>query len=234
VLVLAHYDIFKRGILHRDINVNNLMVKKTDLTHGILVDFDFACQVDAQGNAINDQYGGLFTFCLPFLALPRLSSAPPPHVYRHDLESFLWCLIWISTYYEDGARNSLDNLYKWYTERWEDVLEIKKILIRNKRVFPTATFGGSGMSNSPAHTGVFDPSDPLIYYIASDSPFKNCLKRLLKHLKAGYAAEKRSETQRARGEVTDYDEMTAGGHIIFSKFTVEIDVLLNDLQQMGV
>ncbi|KAJ8487171.1 hypothetical protein ONZ45_g14434 [Pleurotus djamor] len=36
----------------------------------------------------------------PFMAIDLLAEIPPPHLYRHDLESFLWILLWAMVNYD--------------------------------------------------------------------------------------------------------------------------------------
>ncbi|KAF8317404.1 hypothetical protein DL93DRAFT_2077061 [Clavulina sp. PMI_390] len=101
-LVQAHHDMYeKTGILHHDINLENLMVDETDHSKGILIDLDLAIR-------IHDHATGLpiplpeFTSTplpggtLPFRAISLLEQGNQIHTlhYRYDLESFLYVLIW--------------------------------------------------------------------------------------------------------------------------------------------
>lgn len=70
-----------------------------------LIDLDFAVDLKRFGAAKPKTIEEIkHTFALPFTALDHLpqngmvgreESAPKPHLYRHDLESFMWSMWWI-------------------------------------------------------------------------------------------------------------------------------------------
>ncbi|CAE6481567.1 unnamed protein product [Rhizoctonia solani] len=89
-LVNAHYALFKRSILHCDISIGNLMYDpKTQEPY--LIDADLGKKVDKLGSPSSNHRTGT----LPFMAMDLLVQVPPPHLYRHDLESFFYVLVWI-------------------------------------------------------------------------------------------------------------------------------------------
>ena len=66
---------------------------------GILNDWDMASQLTEKGEVPNS--AALHrTGTLPFMARDLLRSPPPPHYYRHDLESFFYILIWAAVHYD--------------------------------------------------------------------------------------------------------------------------------------
>ncbi|PPQ97335.1 hypothetical protein CVT26_006569 [Gymnopilus dilepis] len=132
----CHYHAYTTGrVLHRDISENNLMVsilsnvkaptneerKNTSPISGstqagsstvvprkvgILNDFDMAAKVDNNGQVLVSSASHR-TGTLPFMAVDLLKpSTPVIHVYRHDLESFFYVLVWASVHYdlEHGKR----------------------------------------------------------------------------------------------------------------------------------
>ncbi|CAE6474389.1 hypothetical protein ACGC1H_006210 [Rhizoctonia solani] len=89
-LVKAHHALFERGILHCDISVGNLMYDpKTQEPY--LIDADLGKSVNQLGTPSSNHRTGT----LPFMAIDLLVAVPPPHLYRHDLESFFYVLVWI-------------------------------------------------------------------------------------------------------------------------------------------
>ncbi|KAL1707447.1 hypothetical protein EV121DRAFT_268524 [Schizophyllum commune] len=85
--VEAHYMLFtQKKALHCDISEQNIMLRSKDaderIRRGLLIDLDCA------------------TFgTLPFMSTSLLLQPRAPHVAAHDLESFLYVLMWICTYY---------------------------------------------------------------------------------------------------------------------------------------
>jgi len=95
---LGHYRLWVNGIHHGDISYNNLMydISETDEPIGILNDFDLinlATWVD-HPTANNDRTG-----TIPFMAIDLLEGGFEdcrPRLYRHDMESFVWVLAYVT------------------------------------------------------------------------------------------------------------------------------------------
>jgi hypothetical protein len=67
---------------------------------GVLNDFDLSSIVDP--NITNDS-SNQRTGTKPFMAIDLLiTSRPPKHLYRHDLESFPYVLLFLASRYQDG------------------------------------------------------------------------------------------------------------------------------------
>jgi hypothetical protein len=65
---------------------------------GILNDWDMASELTDEGEVPNS--AALHrTGTLPFMATELLTTPPPAHRYRHDLESFFYILIWAAVHY---------------------------------------------------------------------------------------------------------------------------------------
>ncbi|KAG6847771.1 hypothetical protein H0H93_006079 [Arthromyces matolae] len=105
--VECHYHAYKEGgVLHQDLRENNLMFEYGDHGHirGVLNDWDLASCVDEHGgnevtNATPKRIG-----TIPFMARDLLvDDTPPPHLYRHDLESFFYILVWAAVNDNFGA-----------------------------------------------------------------------------------------------------------------------------------
>ncbi|RPB21586.1 hypothetical protein L211DRAFT_422640 [Terfezia boudieri ATCC MYA-4762] len=95
---IGHRSLYKdAGILHCDISVQNIMrtripIAKASDSKGFLIDFDYA-----QQQYPNCEQSFCMTGTAPFIALELLLKPQVYHTWRHDLESFLYVLIWLCT-----------------------------------------------------------------------------------------------------------------------------------------
>lgn len=99
--IQGHRSLFRHGILHRDISVNNIMITlghRSDGFHGFLIDLDLARRMDDTTDTITHHRTGT----MEFMAIGALCAEP--HTYRHDLESFFYVFVWICIHYlPDGT-----------------------------------------------------------------------------------------------------------------------------------
>jgi serine/threonine protein kinase len=96
-------------ILHRDISLNNLMLRKEGgKVYAVLNDFDRAVNADVQGQSSNQRTG-----TKPFMAIDLLTPLPPVYMYRHDLESLFYVLVWITSRFHDGVEIEEPPLGHW-------------------------------------------------------------------------------------------------------------------------
>jgi len=92
----GHYRLWVNGIHHGDISFNNLMydiASETGEPVGVVNDFDLATWVD-HSTTNNDRTG-----TIPFMAIDLLDGGLDnriPRLYRHDMESFIWVLAYIT------------------------------------------------------------------------------------------------------------------------------------------
>ena len=233
---IGHYYAYKQGhVLHRDLSENNLMVwrpkgHRTDKQRrralGILNDWDMSSRVErypgmasvvtmvtndpsrvAEAEALNNRTG-----TVPFMALDLLTEdgPVPKHLYRHDLESFLWVLIWAAVHYDipnkknlSGPQDEIDReLRIWDEGTREEVRSCKRALMRK-------VCGGS-----PRHS--------------SDSDVEDVLDRVrpeFRRLKTEWIIPLIRMFYRAYNELryTDVDEETCGGIVTFERFMATID-----------
>ncbi|KAG8705376.1 hypothetical protein FRC11_009085 [Ceratobasidium sp. 423] len=89
-LVVAHHELYKIKILHCDISARNMMYDPVG-REPYLIDVDLGKSVDRLALPSSNHRTGT----LPFMATDLLVTDPPPHLYRHDLESFFYVLIWM-------------------------------------------------------------------------------------------------------------------------------------------
>ena len=122
--VIAHASLFfQGGILHRDVSINNIIAITSPLAtmprtpptigseflytpgtelYGCLIDLDYAVVVAEQDTSGIPERTGTY----PFIAIAILRGTAT-HRYRHDLESFLYVLLWVACYPVAGTRSAL-------------------------------------------------------------------------------------------------------------------------------
>ncbi|KAF8837585.1 hypothetical protein BDN67DRAFT_1013749 [Paxillus ammoniavirescens] len=112
--VLCHYVLWKAGIYHRDVSCNNLMYYYRDEGDvvGVLNDYDLASLKSSDIPLGNERTG-----TTPFMAIDLLcadgQAGNVKHLYRHDMESFIWVFVWISMQYKDGKLRIPGPLDAW-------------------------------------------------------------------------------------------------------------------------
>ncbi|VCU39396.1 Bgt-51865 [Blumeria graminis f. sp. tritici] len=133
--IKAHRSLFTDAkILHRDISVNNILLKICDDPKdygGILIDLDLATLFkDGKAQGKLEAMTGIMQFMT--LEILKNSFAAPRavvlHSYRHDLELFFYVLLWICMRYGWPVSKSphLDFLRKWYSGTAEEIYKNKK------------------------------------------------------------------------------------------------------------
>jgi serine/threonine protein kinase len=105
------------GIEHGDISIGNLMYD-LDTKRGVLNDFDLArLSAPDRTRSSKDNTG-----TLPFLALDLLNeralSGAVRRLYRHDAESFTWCLIYICICMSKDGRGKISTLSPHPLSSW--------------------------------------------------------------------------------------------------------------------
>lgn len=180
--------------MHRDISVRNLMTRKRgDRIYGVLNDFDLATHF-SRTEASSKQRTGT----QPFMAIDLLKPNPPGHLYRHDLESFFYVLVWIIVRFHNGRVIETRPLQEW-EDSGRDVLSgLKSGFLLTYVANPTANYGS-----------LFDWAD-----------------RLKQIFMAGYASLAQFQAELKRAEATrspsglasPFDFNTLGDNITFDKF----------------
>ncbi|SZF00314.1 unnamed protein product [Blumeria hordei] len=125
-------------ILHRDISVNNILLtgnKKTDKLGGVLIDLDLATLIT---DGKFQEKAQVMTGTMQFIALDILENSfaatgtVVTHSYRHDLESFLYVLVWvcINCGWKKGTNPHQTFLTKWYTGTAKEIHTHKRLFIK--------------------------------------------------------------------------------------------------------
>lgn len=188
----AHQNLYsKAGILHRDISLNNLMVDPSVPTSGVLIDLDMAAQVKPHSGKPLEVVP-ILTGTTPFLAIDLLGDTPPSKAYyRHDLESFLYVLGWISVTYNLGVKQPSDHFAAWCSGSWADIAEHKLHWL--------------SLPCTDNATEQFAPLQPT------------WLLGLRKLFHDGYTAQKLYQAG-LPGNLESFDYETLGGYVTYEKF----------------
>ncbi|KAG5649498.1 hypothetical protein H0H81_003462 [Sphagnurus paluster] len=132
---MCHYHAFMQGrVLHRDLSENNLMFDHTDgdIIKGILNDWDMASYVD-ENDEIQLSTATHRTGTVPFMARDLLVAGdPPPHLYRHDLESFFYILVWAALHYDftKKKRSRVKEVVQaWNNNKFDIARSLKRLFI---------------------------------------------------------------------------------------------------------
>ncbi|KAJ6168196.1 hypothetical protein N7497_001039 [Penicillium chrysogenum] len=122
--IAGHNSLYKAGILHRDISVNNLMINEDNGNPSwpsFLIDLDLAIKEKRDGiTGANGKTG-----TRAFMAICSLLGEK--HSFMHDLESFFWVIFWICIHYErSGEGKVVARFDKWNFVDTEELASIKK------------------------------------------------------------------------------------------------------------
>lgn len=129
--IKAHRSLYVTGkILHRDISENNIIItdpEKANGFSGMLIDLDLGKEVSAGCSGARHQTG-----TMEFMAIQVLRKVA--HTYRHDLESFLYVLLWICArrawerefQCRFTDRPEYSRLTKWYTGSYNAIADAKQ------------------------------------------------------------------------------------------------------------
>jgi hypothetical protein len=157
------------------------------------------------------------TGTLPFMAIDLLEKNPPLHGYRHDLESFMWVILFHIGQYRDGKFVGKSGPYYQWLLGDRPIILLEKMHIRENKQVPEA---------QPAFR-------PLLHWIK---------KMARMFLKASFVAS----MQESGVELDESDELdlesasgkfdleSAGGRITFEKFQKILDMgIFSDSPNLG-
>jgi len=95
--------------MHRDISLDNLMIcKEGNNVYGVLNNLDLTVLRDVPSPSSKQCTGTKL-----FMAINLLQCDVPVHMYRHDLESMFYVLVWITSRFNDGDKIVNPPLQDW-------------------------------------------------------------------------------------------------------------------------
>ncbi|KAL7791946.1 serine/threonine-protein kinase Sgk2 [Trichoderma ceciliae] len=127
--IKVHRSLYLDGnILHRDISENNIIItdpRTADGFNGMLIDLDLAKEEGKGPSGARQRTG-----TMEFMAIEVLLGIS--HTYRHDLEAFLYVLIWLCARRGWALSRASDRrpgrsmLWRWYTGSYQDIAQNKR------------------------------------------------------------------------------------------------------------
>jgi hypothetical protein len=107
--------------------------------YGVLNDFDLSYQMTDEHPTPDQPSSNQRTGTLPFMAIDLLRDNPTVHGYRHDLESFMWVILFHIGQYQDGKSVGTSGpYYKWLLGDYHYKMVLKKYEIIFHRAEPVA------------------------------------------------------------------------------------------------
>ncbi|KAI0799077.1 hypothetical protein GGR55DRAFT_692916 [Xylaria sp. FL0064] len=129
--IQGHESLYKAGLLHRDISINNLIINESNKSSlsSFLIDLDLAVKVDrAQASGAKE-----ITGTRAFMAIGVLMGKG--HSYMDDLESFFWVLFWTCVHYDGNGHGRETDFTKWNEVDTMTLAGLKKAVIDDEKDF---------------------------------------------------------------------------------------------------
>ena len=171
-----------------------MLRKEGDHVYAVLNDFDLAVSADAQSQSLKHRTG-----TMPFMAIDLLREEPVEHLYRHDLESLFYVLVWITSRFNDGKEIPSPPLQEWAKGDHRIVETSKCAFILEPSLFPTEKFESFGFH----------------------------ITRMHMMFRQGHAARSNARAFARRfnigSPVTSFDDVTLGGWVTFDTFQSILD-----------
>jgi len=184
--------------MHRDISLNNLMLRvEGDKVYGVLNDFDLAVLRDVQSPSSKQRTG-----TKPFMAIDLLHRDAPIHMYRHDLESMFYVLLWITSRFHNGEEIANPPLQDWADKDGMALLDRKRGFISYEA-----------------------PPAPTPHFVS----LRRCwVIPMLKMIRSGFSmrANLLLEKETPESDTLYFDDETLGGLVTLDKFQAILDIQL--------
>lgn len=122
--IKCHRSLYRDGgILHQDVSHGNVIIldgQEQGKPRGILIDLDSAINLDDE---VEETETGSITGTRPFMAIGVLKRER--HTYRHDLESFLYVLLWIIITNHTESLPETSKLRNWSRGEYDELAVLK-------------------------------------------------------------------------------------------------------------
>ena len=204
---MIHYlSISKDVIIHRDINISNLMCRRLEdgSVQGVLIDWDVASTSHTESDS---DHTNMRTGTMPFMSIDLHEDPPPVHIERFEYESLFYVLYWICLSYSDGKllpekerHSAFKRWPRWNSNDHDDVCEAKIGLKNNSKIF-------RDVNEFPAMYR------PLV------QPW---LVRLQVQFNEGYHARYMSKVPGKQSE-EEFDDYTLGGYVSYESIRVILE-----------
>ncbi|KAK4071301.1 hypothetical protein Purlil1_13468 [Purpureocillium lilacinum] len=130
----GHESLYRAGLLHRDISINNLMINEDPQNPSLrafLIDLDLAVAKKREDSSGAKGKTGTRAF----MAIGALLGNEK-HSFMHDLESFFWVLFWICIHYDaPGKSRVVPRFEKWNYVDTEELAGMKLGVVAKEAIF---------------------------------------------------------------------------------------------------
>ena len=171
-----------------------MLRKEGGNVYAVLNDLDLAVNVDAQSPSSKHRTGTKL-----FMAIDLLSEESTVHLYRHDLESLFYVLVWITSRFKDGKEIPSPPLQEWAEGDHQNVTVSKRSFISEPSLVPTEKFESYG---------------PQIFRL-------HAMFRQGRFARSN--ARDHSRFNRGGAESSHFDDVTLGGFVTFDIFQNILD-----------
>ncbi|GLB44611.1 hypothetical protein LshimejAT787_1702380 [Lyophyllum shimeji] len=131
-VVKCHAFLWKHGVEHDDPSLRNIMYSVQDRC-GVLADYDLSVL-----RPLHRVFGSDTTGTIPFMALallePEYWDGNLKREFYHELEAFIWILVFVFLRYQDGKARNNTLVERWITSDYNACREAKGSLIYFKRM----------------------------------------------------------------------------------------------------
>ncbi|KAH0559934.1 hypothetical protein GP486_003549 [Trichoglossum hirsutum] len=174
-LVKAVHDAFQghwtlyhsHKILHRDISATNILMPDNSLSPnqslngGFLIDLDYAVRRNPVSGQFMSSGAHHRTGTLPYMAIDILTDPAFPHLYDHDVESFLYVLIWCGIY---PTGKDEDPLVAWRKGKFHQIGLTKRDHMEDDKVWKQITTSlRRGLNNDAIRDMLCEIRDVLFF-----------------------------------------------------------------------
>jgi hypothetical protein len=175
-----------------------MLRQEGDKAYGVLNEFDLAVDADVKSASSKQRTG-----TRPFMAIDLLWDHPSVHMYRHDLESMFYVLVWITSRFHNGEEIADPPLQEWADQGGTALVDKKLSFMLSPPPPPTAEF------------------DPLGRWVAS----------IRQMTRGGFSARTDYDTElnicrRSQNASPHFDDETLGSCVTFDKFQMILDIQL--------
>ena len=190
--------------------------KENNTICGVLNDFDLALFTDDDKDGPTSRQR---TGTEPFMAIDLLEdpSSPPQHLYRHDLESLFYVMVFITTRYDKGKEIKRDALEEWLVQLGTAQAGVKR---------------GFLLEPPPSSTDSYKAIEPLVsglHTLFARGYWEQKEHRERQKYKRSGMVEEYKNMMKLSSLDDNYDEETLGGIVTFDTFNELLQMALEEV-----